>query len=41
MAMARVQKSMNSSSQAEVADRILDEGIVIDSCVKVSLSASN
>ncbi len=35
--MARVQKSTNSSSLAEVVDRILDKGIVIDAWVKVSL----
>ena len=35
--MARVQKSTNSSSLAEVVDRILDKGIVIDAWVKISL----
>ena len=35
--MARVQKSTDSSSLAEVVDRILDKGIVIDAWVKVSL----
>jgi hypothetical protein len=35
--MARVQKSTDSSSLAEVIDRILDKGIVIDAWVKVSL----
>ena len=35
--MARVMKSTNSSSLAEVVDRILDKGIVIDAWVKVSL----
>lgn len=35
--MARVQKSMDSSSLAEVVDRILDKGIVIDAWVRVSL----
>ena len=35
--MARLQKSTNSSSLAEVVDRILDKGIVIDAWVKVSL----
>ena len=35
--MAKVQKSTDSSSLAEVVDRILDKGIVIDACVKVSL----
>ena len=35
--MERVQKSTNSSSLAEVVDRILDKGIVIDAWVKVSL----
>src|SRR5271166_3549802 len=36
-AMARVMKSTDSSSLAEVVDRILDKGIVIDAWVKVSL----
>jgi hypothetical protein len=35
--MARVQKSNDSSSLAEVVDRILDKGIVIDAWVKISL----
>ncbi len=35
--MARVQKTTDSSSLAEVVDRILDKGIVIDAWVKVSL----
>ncbi len=35
--MERVQKSTDSSSLAEVVDRILDKGIVIDAWVKVSL----
>lgn len=35
--MASVQKSVDSSSLAEVVDRILDKGIVIDAWVKVSL----
>ena len=35
--MAKVQKSTDSSSLAEVVDRILDKGIVIDAWVKVSL----
>lgn len=35
--MAKIQKSMDSSSLAEVVDRILDKGIVIDAWVKVSL----
>ena len=35
--MARVMKSTNSSSLAEVVDRILDKEIVIDAWVKVSL----
>jgi gas vesicle structural protein len=35
--MARVQKSTDSSSLAEVIDRILDKGIVIDAWVKISL----
>ena len=37
MNMAKVQKSTDSSSLAEVVDRILDKGIVIDAWVKVSL----
>ena len=35
--MAKVQKSTDSSSLAEVVDRILDKGIVIDAWLKVSL----
>src|SRR3972149_5517112 len=35
--MAKVQKTMVSSSLSEVVDRILDKGIVIDAFVKVSL----
>ncbi|MEK6733269.1 MAG: gas vesicle protein GvpJ [Candidatus Omnitrophota bacterium] len=35
--MASVQKTMDSSSLAEVIDRILDKGIVIDAWVRVSL----
>lgn len=35
--MAKVQKSTDSSSLAEVVDRILDKGIVIDPLAKVSL----
>jgi len=35
--MANVQKSTDSSSLAEVVDRILDKGIVIDIWAKVSL----
>ncbi len=35
--MAKMQKSTDSSSLAEVIDRILDKGIVIDAWVKVSL----
>lgn len=35
--MAQVQKSTDSSSLAEVIDRVLDKGIVIDAFVKVSL----
>lgn len=35
--MARVQKSNDSSSLAEVVDRILDKGVVIDAWVRVSL----
>jgi hypothetical protein len=34
--MARAQKSTDSSSLAEVIDRILDKGIVIDAWVKIS-----
>jgi hypothetical protein len=35
--MAKMQKSTDSSSLAEVVDRILDKGIVIDAWAKVSL----
>ena len=35
--MAAVQKSMDSSSLAEVVDRILDKGIVIEAWAHVSL----
>jgi hypothetical protein len=35
--MAKVQKSTDSSSLAEVVDRVLDKGIVIDAWAKVSL----
>jgi hypothetical protein len=35
--MAKVQKSTDSSSLAEVVDHILDKGLVIDAGVKVSL----
>lgn len=35
--MAAVAKSTDSSSLAEVVDRILDKGIVIDAWAKVSL----
>ena len=35
--MAKVMKSTDSSSLAEVVDRILDKGIVIDAWVRVSL----
>ncbi|MCG5514369.1 gas vesicle structural protein GvpA [Ectothiorhodospira shaposhnikovii] len=35
--MASVQKTTDSASLAEVVDRILDKGIVIDAWVKVSL----
>lgn len=35
--MAKVAKSTDSSSLAEVVDRILDKGVVIDAWVKVSL----
>ncbi len=39
--MAKVANSTDSSSLAEVVDRILDKGIVIDAWVKVSWSASS
>jgi 4-hydroxy-3-methylbut-2-enyl diphosphate reductase IspH len=35
--MAKIQKSTDSSSLAEVVDRILDKGIVVDAWAKVSL----
>ena len=35
--MAAIQKSIESSSLAEVVDRILDKGVVIDLWAKVSL----
>jgi len=35
--MSKVSQSTNSSSLAEVVDRILDKGIVIDAWAKVSL----
>ena len=35
--MANIQKSTDSSGLAEVVDRILDKGIVVDAFVKVSL----
>jgi hypothetical protein len=35
--MAKMMKSTDSSSLAEVVDRILDKGVVIDAWVKVSL----
>ena len=35
--MAAIQKSVDSSSLAEVIDRILDKGVVIDFWVRVSL----
>jgi gas vesicle structural protein len=35
--MAHINKSTDSSSLAEVIDRVLDKGIVIDAFVKVSL----
>ena len=35
--MAKVNKSTDSSSLAEVVDRILDKGIVIDAWVRISL----
>lgn len=36
-AMAQVAKATDSSSLAEVIDRILDKGIVIDAWAKISL----
>lgn len=35
--MASVRKTMDSSSLAEVVDRILERGIVVDAWVRVSL----
>ena len=35
--MASIQKTMDSSSLAEVVDRILDKGIVVDAWARVSL----
>jgi len=35
--MAKIQKSTDSASLAEVVDRILEKGIVIDAFAKVSL----
>jgi hypothetical protein len=35
--MASVQKTMDSSSLAEVVDRILDKGIVVDAWARISL----
>lgn len=35
--MASVRKSCDSSSLAEVVDRILDKGIVVDAWVRISL----
>ncbi|SMC71050.1 Gas vesicle protein [Desulfocicer vacuolatum DSM 3385] len=35
--MAKVQKTTDSSSLAEVVDRILDKGIVVDAWAKISL----
>lgn len=35
--MAKIQKTTDSASLAEVVDRILDKGIVIDAWAKVSL----
>lgn len=35
--MASVQKTMDSSSLAEVIDRILDKGVVVDAWARVSL----
>ena len=32
-----VEKSMASSSLVEVIDRVLDKGVVIDACARVSL----
>ncbi|WP_022949487.1 gas vesicle structural protein GvpA [Methylohalobius crimeensis] len=37
MTMAKIQKSTDSSSLAEVVDRILDKGVVVDVWAKVSL----
>ncbi len=37
--MATVQKTTDSSSLAEVVDRILDKGIVIDVWARVSLES--
>jgi hypothetical protein len=35
--MATVQKSMDSGSIAEVVDRILDKGVVVDAWARISL----
>jgi gas vesicle structural protein len=35
--MPQIQKSLDSSSLAELVDRILDKGIVIDLWVRISL----
>lgn len=35
--MAKIQKSVDSSSLAEVIDRILDKGVVVDAFARVSL----
>ena len=35
--LAQIQKSTDSSSLAEVVDRVLEKGIVVDAFVKVSL----
>ena len=35
--MATVQKAIDSSSLAEVVDRILDKGIVVDAWARISL----
>ena len=39
--MAKVMKSTDSSSLAEVVDRILDKGIVIDAWARCRWSASS
>jgi hypothetical protein len=35
--MAQVQKATDSSSLAEVVDRVLEKGIIVDAFVKLSL----